>query len=255
MRSKKEPLDELVSTIKRLLGKKGCPWDRKQTLSSMAKHIIEECYELVEEVKKKDRDGIKEELGDLFFLAIFMMELAEKEYKIKDADVISGVNEKLIRRHPHVFGAIKVKGEGDVLKNWERLKNREKDGRSALAGVPASLPALLKAFRMQEKASRIGFDWTGPESAAEKIDEEAAEFRRAVRSKKKEKIIEEYGDMLFTFVNVARHLGIESEEALQKANGKFLSRFKKMERAVKKDGKELSRMTIEEQEKYWQKIK
>ena len=229
----KRSFDELVSLMTTLRGPNGCPWDRKQTLESLKPFIVEESYEVVDAIDRGDRAALAEELGDLL-QAVFVAEITRAEGSFDIDDVITAIHDKLVRRHPHVFGEVEAKDAEQVLVNWEKLKNEERkaENKSVLAGVPQSLPALLKASRLTEKAARVGFDWRRAEDVLAKIDEEVGELREAVASDDGQSIHDEIGDLLFSITNIARKLEVNAEEALQSANRKFLRRFESMERAV-----------------------
>ncbi|MCD6577899.1 nucleoside triphosphate pyrophosphohydrolase [bacterium] len=245
----------LINIIEKLLGPNGCPWDKKQNTKTMIKHLIEEMYEFIDGIENEDPNEMQEEMGDLFFLMFFLGKLIEKEYGSEFHTSIRYIKEKLIRRHPHVFGDVKVNGEDDVLKNWEKIKGSEKEGKLILSGVPKHLPALLKAYRIQEKVSRVGFDWTVKEGIIEKLDEELTEFKDAIKKDDKPNINEEFGDLLFTIVNIGRHMNIDAENVLQNTNEKFLKRFNKLEKLVKNDKKKIDKLTLSELNEYWAKVK
>jgi MazG family protein len=254
---RKRTFDELVDLMRTLRGPNGCPWDRKQTLESLKPFIVEEAYEVVDAIDRNDRASLAEELGDFLLQAVFVAEIAEEEGSFDVYDAITAIYEKLVRRHPHVFGDVEASDAEEVLVNWEKLKNEERkaENKSVLAGVPQSLPALLKASRLTEKAARVGFDWRRAEDVFGKIDEEVAELREAVASKDQKKIHDEIGDLLFSIANVARKLGVNAEEALQSANRKFSSRFESMERSVRSDGRNLDQLSLEQMDELWDEAK
>src|SRR5437870_12998155 len=227
----KRSFDELVALMVRLRGSNGCPWDRKQSLESLKPFIVEESYEVVDAIDPGDRAALAEELGDFLLQAVFVAEITRAEGSFDIDDVITAIHDKLVRRHPHVFGEVEAKDAEQVLVNWEKLKNEERkaENKSVLAGVPQSLPALLKASRLTEKAARVGFDWRRADDVFAKIDEEIAEVREAIDSGGENKIHDEIGDLLFTVANVARKLNVNAEEALQSTNRKFTRRFETME--------------------------
>lgn len=243
----------------------GCPWDREQTLESLKPCVLEETYELLSAMDKpEDKSNHIEELGDVLLQVMFQSVMAEEEGRFTFDDVANGVSDKLVHRHPHVFGDVDAKDSATVLRNWERLKQLEhkKEKRhSALDGVPAALPALLKAQRTQEKASRVGFDWkdaTGPmEKIVEELDELKAEV--AARASKKpadsDRVKEELGDLLFAVCNLARHLGVDAESALELTNARFSRRFRCVEAGAKESGRDLKEMTLEEMDELWERAK
>jgi len=253
----KRSFDELVALMTTLRGPDGCPWDRKQTFESLKPFIVEEAYEVVDAIDRGDRHALAEELGDFLLQAVFVAELAREEGSFDIGDVITTIHEKLVRRHPHVFGDVEAKDAEQVLVNWEKLKNEERkaENKSVLAGVPQSLPALLKASRLTEKAARVGFDWRRAEDVFAKIEEEAGELREAVDAKDQQKIHDEVGDLLFSIANIARKLGVNAEEALQSSNRKFISRFESMERTVRSDGRNLDQLTLEQMDSLWDEAK
>lgn len=249
--------EELVQLMTTLRGPNGCPWDRKQTLASLKPFIVEESYEVVEAIDRDDREGLEEELGDFLLQAVFAAEITREEGSFTIADVITTIYEKLVRRHPHVFGDVEAKDAEQVLVNWEKLKNEERkaENKSVLAGVPQSLPALLKASRLTEKAARVGFDWRRAEDVFDKIDEEVHELRAAVSRGDPQMIHDEIGDLLLTIANIARKLDVNAEEALQSANRKFRRRFEAMERAVRAQGRNLDQLTLEQMDALWDEAK
>ena len=253
----KRSFEELVGLMLTLRGPNGCPWDRKQTLASLKPFIIEESYEVVDAIDRDDRQALQEEVGDFLLQAVFIAEITREEGSFGIEDAITAIYEKLVRRHPHVFGEVEAHDAEQVLVNWEKLKNEERkaENKSVLAGVPQSLPALLKASRLTEKAARVGFDWRRAEDVFEKIEEEIGELREAVAEDDAEKIHDEVGDLLFTIANIARKLGVNSEEALQSANRKFRRRFESMERTVRADGRNLDQLTLEQMDDLWEAAK
>ncbi len=248
MENLKKAFEELVKVVHELRVK--CPWDREQTLDSIRNLTLEETYELSEAILKKDYDGIREELGDLFLHLILYSRIAEEQGKFNLEEVLRGIKEKLIRRHPHVYGETKLSDSKAVIKNWEKLKQKEK--KSALEGVPDSMPSLLKAYRMQQKAAGVGFDWDNIEDVKTKILEELSELEQAESKEEQEK---EFGDLLFALVNYARHKGINPEDALERANLKFKERFKAMEELARENNRKFAELSLEEQEALWQKVK
>jgi len=253
----KRSFDELVALMVRLRGSNGCPWDRKQSLESLKPFIVEESYEVVDAIDRKDRPALAEELGDFLLQAVFVAEIAQEEGSFDIYDVITAIHDKLVRRHPHVFGDVEAKNAEQVLVNWEKLKNEERkaENKSVLAGVPQSLPALLKASRLTEKAARVGFDWRRAEDVFDKIDEEIGELRDAIDGKNPQNIHDEIGDLLFSIANIARKLDVSPEEALQSANRKFMRRFEVMERSVRSEGRNLDQLTLEQMDALWDEAK
>ncbi|NOZ78032.1 MAG: nucleoside triphosphate pyrophosphohydrolase [Acidobacteria bacterium] len=236
----------------------GCPWDREQTLGSLAGYLLEEAYEVADAVASGDADTLEEELGDLLLQIVFMARIGREKGWFTIDDVCDGISEKMIRRHPHVFGSVHVDGADDVTRNWEDIKKTERKnqpGASALDGIPNALPALLKAFRMTEKAAALGFDWDGASDAAGKLEEETKELKEELERGGNGRVREEMGDVLFTMANVARHLGVEPETALQEANRKFMSRFRTMEAGARASGTSLRDLDPHQQEALWQRAK
>lgn len=247
-----------------------CPWDRKQTLETLRPLTIEETYELGDAILEGDLDGVKKELGDLILHIAFYARIGQEKGAFDITDVISNICEKLIRRHPHIYGDVKVKDEEDVKANWERIKLEEKaqdanrivdpHGRptdaapSVLEGVPKGLPSMVKAIRIQDKARGVGFDWDNREQVWDKVHEELRELKTEVDAGSG-KQAEEIGDVLFSIVNYARFLGIDPDEALERTNRKFIHRFQYMERASRADGKKLGEMSLAEMDAYWEKAK
>ena len=249
-----EALGRAIDVLERL--RKECPWDRKQTNESLRPNTIEETYELCDALIKDDVDDIKKELGDVLLHILFYSKIAEEQERFDIVDVADALNSKLIFRHPHVFGETKVEGTDEVLQNWEALKLKEKGGnKTVLSGVPVSLPALIKAERIQEKACNVGFDWERPEQAWEKFKEEIGEFEREVIKGDKTNMEKEMGDVFFSLVNVARLYKINAENALEKTNQKFISRFNYLEQKAKEMGRSLKDMTLAEMDAIWDEAK
>jgi tetrapyrrole methylase family protein / MazG family protein len=246
-------LVELASVLR-----KKCPWDKEQTSKTLKPYLIEEAYEAYEAIDSDDNEHMKEEFGDLLYQVYAHSEIAREREKngFTIDDVAKGIIEKLIRRHPHVFGNEEVNDKHDVIKNWEIIKKKEKSHReSILDGVPKELPALLKAYRIQQKASRVGFDWEKEEDIIKKLDEEILELKEVLKNSDKEKIKDEAGDILFTIVNILRFIDINPEEALSTAVQKFIYRFKFIERESAKENKNLNDMSIAEMDELWEKAK
>ena len=231
-----------------------CPWDKKQTEQTLRPLTIEETYELADAITKNDWQGIREELGDLMLHLVFYTRIAQEQGLFTMDEVIHGICDKLISRHPHVYGDVQVKDEDDVKKNWEQLKMRE-GKKSVLGGVPVSLPALVKAIRIQEKAKQVGFEWENRADVWKKVEEETAELQEAIAQESPAAIEEEYGDLLFSLVNYARFLQVDPEGALERTNQKFIRRFQLMEAAAAADGRSLHNMSLQEMDELWNKSK
>ncbi len=253
----KRTFDQLVQLMTTLRGPQGCPWDREQTLSTLKPFVIEEAYEVVDAIDRDDRAGLAEELGDLLLQAVFIAELTRQEGSFDIYDAVTAIHDKLVRRHPHVFGEVVANDAEQVLVNWEKLKNEERkaENKSVLAGVPRSLPALLGASRLTEKAARVGFDWRRTEDVFTKLEEEIVEVREAIDSGDESKIHGEIGDLLFTIANIARRLNVNAEEALRSTNRKFTRRFESMERSVRRSGRNLDQLTLEQMDALWDEAK
>lgn len=231
-----------------------CPWDRKQTIHTLRTLSIEELYELTDAILSEDWPGIKEELGDLFLHLLFYAKIAREENKFNLVEVLDGISEKLITRHPHIYGDLKVENEEQVKQNWEKLKLKE-GKKSVLSGVPASLPALVKAIRLQEKSKQVGFEWENGDQVWEKVEEEQQELMEAIQSGDRAHMEEEFGDLMFSMINYARFLSIDAETALERTNRKFISRFNKMEQVVGLTGKQLSDLSLAEMDAIWNEVK
>ena len=242
----------LVSIMDELREK--CPWDQKQTVETLRHMTIEETYELADAITDKDWKGIREELGDLLLHIVFYSRIGKEKDQFTLEEVINGISDKLIARHPHIYGDVKVNDEEDVKRNWENLKLKE-GKRSVLSGVPVSLPATVKAMRLQEKARKVGFEWENREQVWQKVEEEANELHAAVDKGDKDKIEDEFGDLVFSLINYARFLQIDAENALERTNKKFISRFTRMEAEALKQSKSLDEMTLEEMDAIWNSIK
>lgn len=236
------PLYELVEVVDRLLGPGGCPWDREQTHETLKRHLLEEAYEVLDAIESGDREALAEELGDLLLQPIMHAEMTCAGEALEIDRVASRIVDKLVRRHPHVFGDVDAADADEVLKNWDRIKQEEKGGepRSILAGVPRGMASLLRAFEISKRAARAGFEWPDREAVFEKLAEEERELREAIASENHEEIESEIGDLLFTAVNIARWSGVEPEDALRKMLNRFGERFTLMEAAAKKPLRELS---------------
>lgn len=233
-----------------------CPWDKKQTIESLRHLTIEETYELSDAILKNDLTEIKKELGDILLHIVFYARIAGETNAFTIKDVIDSLCEKLIYRHPHIYSDVKAETDEEVKQNWEQLKQKEKGGNtSVLSGVPNSMPALLKAYRIQEKASAVGFDWDKPEQVYEKVKEELNEFEIELQNKDQHAAEKEFGDVLFSLINYARFLNINPEDALEQTNKKFIKRFGYMENKVKAQGKQIADCKLEELDGYWNEAK
>lgn len=252
---------EQLESIRRLLDtldilRVKCPWDAKQTNESLRPNTIEEVYELTQALLDDKPDEIKKELGDVLLHVIFYAKIGSESGRFDIGDVAEALNDKLIFRHPHIFGNVKADDADAVAQNWEQIKLKEKGGnKTVLAGVPAALPALVKAFRIQEKAVNVGFDWESREQVWDKVAEETAEVATAIKEDKKEDIEAEFGDLLFSIINAARLYGVNPENALERTNRKFISRFNYIEEKAKAAGRKLGEMTLDEMDALWNEAK
>ena len=266
------PLDEqrgatfpsLVELMRRLLAPDGCPWDREQDYRSLRQYVLEEACEVIDAIDRGSTEDLLDELGDLSLQVVFLAELARGQGAFGPDDVVRAICEKLVRRHPHVFGDVRVNGSDEVLKNWDSIKRAEKKGRPLLDGIPRSLPALLRATRLGEKVARVGFDWPDAQGSRAKVAEELGELDEAVRGGDTARVRAELGDVLFALVNFARHQGIDAEEALRETADRFRGRFDHVERRVKDvhgdwprddDGKPTRGLSLEELDSYWNEAK
>ena len=255
--TKLKAFDRLLTIMNEL--RENCPWDKKQTLESLRHLTIEETYELSDAILEADLSEVKNELGDLMLHMVFYARIASEQGAFDVADVLNGICDKLIERHPHIYGDVVANDEETVKANWEKIKLRQ-GNKSVLEGVPGSLPALVKAIRIQDKARGVGFDWEKKEQVWEKVEEEMQEFKREfnvadAKQIDKEKAMAEFGDLLFSLVNYARFIDIDPEEALERTNKKFIKRFQYLERESAKDGKKLGEMSLAEMDKYWDAAK
>ena len=249
-----EALGRLIDTLDILRVK--CPWDAKQTNESLRPNTIEEVYELAQALLDNNINDIKKELGDVLLHVLFYSKIGAENGQFDIADVADAINNKLIFRHPHVFGNVQAETPEQVAQNWEQIKLKEKDGnRSVLAGVPAALPSLVKAFRIQEKAANVGFDWETPEQVWDKVAEETNEVHEAIKSGKSEDIESEFGDLFFSLVNAARLYNINPVNALERTNRKFIARFNWLEERTKEHGKNLKDLTLAEMDELWNQAK
>jgi tetrapyrrole methylase family protein/MazG family protein/ATP diphosphatase len=259
-----ETYPALVELMRRLLAPDGCPWDREQNYRSLRRYVIEEACEVIDAIDTGNFEQLQEELGDLALQVVFLGELARREGRFGPDDVVRGIVEKLVRRHPHVFGDTTVDGADEVLRNWEQIKADEKRERGVLDGVPRSLSALLRAQRLGEKVSRVGFDWPDSRGSREKVGEELGELDAAIASKDAARIEAELGDLLFALVNLARHEGVDAESALRGTADRFARRFSHVEKRVKErhggwprgeDGKPAPGLSLEELDGFWNEAK
>lgn len=254
MNDKQQSFERLLAIMDELREK--CPWDREQTFESLQSNTIEETYELIDAINSNDIQNIKKELGDILLHIVFYSKIASEKQWFEIQDVINALCDKLIYRHPHVFGEAEVANSTQVIENWEQLKLKEKDGnKSVLSGVPSALPALIKANRIQEKARAVGFDWEERAQVWDKVQEELNEFRYEVEQLNREKMEKEFGDLLFSVVNAARLYNIDPEAALEKTNRKFIKRFTYLENKTIKKGRSLKEMTLDEMNEIWEEAK
>ena len=247
---------KLVDIMTLLRSKDGCPWDKVQTSESIKPYLIEETYEVIEAIDEKDPAKMKEELGDLLLQVVFHAQIAKDRGEFDINDVIDKISDKMVSRHPHVFGDAKFETPEEVTKQWQDRKREEgklKD--SALEGVPKELPSLLRAHRLQSRAAKVGFDWAKVEDVFGKLDEELKEFKEALEKKDKKEIEDELGDIFFVLVNISRFVGVNAEEALRKTISKFISRFRYIEMKAADEGRQLSDMTLEEMDALWDEAK
>ncbi len=264
MDKKRASIEKLEDLVERLRGENGCPWDKEQTRETLKPMLIEEAYEVLDALDTQDPVELKEELGDLLFQVVFHAQISRERGEFSLADIIDRSYEKMVRRHPHIFGDADLKTSGDVLKNWEDIKAAEKgipsaslpeSERSLLDGIPSKLPALHRAYQMASKASRVGFDWEKLEDILQKLHEEAHELLEARKNPNPQKVVEEVGDLLFVAVNVARFLGVDPETALGRSNQKFYRRFRYVESAIKQQGRELKNASLAEMDALWEEAK
>lgn len=247
---------ELLNIMEKLRDEKGCPWDKEQTRDSLKPFILEEAYELIDAIDEGDPEKIKEELGDLLFQIVFQCQIAKEGKVFEMSEVIEKIGEKMIARHPHVFGNADYKTKDEVLIHWEEQKRREGKFRtSILEGVPETLPSLLRAHRLQDRAAKVGFDWVKVDDVLMKLDEEMKEFKKAIKEKQREEIEDELGDILFVLVNVSRFIGVNPEDALRKTIAKFISRFRFIEMKAADQGRKLSDMALKEMDELWEEAK
>jgi len=246
---------KLLDIVERLRGPDGCPWDKEQSHESLLPYFLEEAYEVIESIDEKNWDNLKEELGDVMLHLALQCQISKEEGRFSIVDSLENVNNKLIHRHPHVFGDKKADVPFEAKKNWEDIKHKEKKRESRLDGVPPALPALTRANRLQQKASYAGFDWDDINKVWDKLYEEIDELKEAHDCNDQTNMEEEIGDVLFSVVNLARHMKLDSEDMLRKANSKFVNRFKAIEKELITRGKEVSTATLDEMDEIWNKIK
>ncbi len=254
----KRTLDDLIDIMAKLRGNPGCPWDKSQTHETLKPFLIEEAYEVIDAIDRNNKDDLIEELGDLLLQIVFHSRLAQERGDFDIGDVINGVCNKMVRRHPHIFGDITVEGTEEVLKNWEEIKREEKDMKTeaqSMMNLPKTLPALMKAFKVQEKAARVGFDWDDVKGAFDKVYEELEELKEVYNTGNSDKIREEMGDLIFACVNVARFLEVEPELAVNDAVKKFIRRFDFVETEAAKSDKNLQEMNLQEMDILWEQSK
>ena len=246
---------ELVNIVHCLRAPGGCPWDREQTPETLKDFIVEEAYEVIDAIDGNDTQELCEELGDLLLQIVLQSEIAAERARFSIEDVVRGISQKLILRHPHVFGDTQVASSQDVLENWEKIKKKEKVDKGLFDGLPSQLPGLQRAARIGEKASRVGFDWTSKEGVRQKVEEELVELDDAIATGKQEEVFHEMGDLLFAIAQWGRHLGLQPEEAVRGCCSRFIHRFGKMEDSVSQSGKKLADLDLGELEQLWQRAK
>ncbi|MEE3301989.1 MAG: nucleoside triphosphate pyrophosphohydrolase [Candidatus Neomarinimicrobiota bacterium] len=246
-----QKLSDLVNIVRKLLSPEGCEWDKKQTPKSLIPYLLEEAYEVAEAITDGNSSDLKEELGDLLLHIVFQSILAEEKENFSIEDVIEVINKKLINRHPHIFN----KENGSVKQNWELSKKKEKNRESVLDGIPKSLPSLVTSERLQEKSAQVGFEWENYQDVIDKIYEELEELKLGIQKGDQNNIEEEIGDILIGIVNLSRFLNVSAEVAMQKSNRKFYRRFTKMEKLIEKHNKEIDKLSLQELDNYWEKVK
>lgn len=255
---KEKPVERLLDIMRRLRGPSGCPWDREQTLDSLKTNLIEETYEVIDAMESGDRAELCGELGDLLLQVVFQAQICTEEGSFSFEDVVNGIADKLVRRHPHVFGDVQADTSGEVLKNWEKIKKTEKGSgkpRSLVEGIPRHLPALAKANLVQKRVARAGFEWDEISGVVAKLEEELAEVKEAMAQQDAAAIREELGDLLFSVVNLSRYLGHEPEELLNENIAKFMRRFQSLEDRLHAEGRELEKCSLDELEAVWVAVK
>lgn len=257
MKKTAEHFVELMELIQTLRGPNGCPWDKKQTPEDVKAYLVEELYEILEAIDMDEKDMLVEEIGDLLFMILFLVNLYEEKKAFTLSDALNTIKKKMVHRHPHVFGSETVSSAEKVKTRWQMLKEKEgkKPKKSFLDGIPKNLPALSRAFFLTSKASEVGFDWQTPGEVLKKVKEEIEELETALPEKEKQRVADEIGDIIFGMVNLSRHLGIEPEQALRRSNEKFVSRFGHIETVLQKKGRGLKEATLDEMDKIWEEAK
>ncbi len=245
--------EKVVKVVKKL--RRECPWDKKQTNKSLRRFVVEESYELVDAIDKKDKDKIVDELGDILLQVLLHSAIGEEKGEFKLKDVLENLEKKLKRRHPHIFGDVKVKDEKDVLRNWVEIKKNERNHNSIMDNIPVYLPSLILAYKVQKKASSKKFEWEKVEDVLKKVDEEINELKEAIKSGKREEIEDELGDIFFMLVNLSRFIGVNPEDAHRKTISKFIQRFRYIEMKAEEQGRKISDMTLEEMDRLWDEAK
>lgn len=251
----KKNFEDIVELTTYLRSPDGCPWDREQDLNSIRSYIIEEAYEVVQAIESESEDEMIEELGDLLLQVVFASQIAKEDGRFDITDVLDRLHNKLVRRHPHVFGENKAKDAEEAVKSWHDQKLKEKSRKTRLLDIPRTMPALLRAQRVGEKASQVGFDWNNVQDVLDKVKEEIKEMEDEINSGKKENLEKEWGDLAFATVNLARHLNIDTEPVVHRSVEKFICRFGKVEDKAKEEGKVLTDMTLEEMDRLWEEVK
>ncbi len=251
----KKSFNDLVELARYLRSPEGCPWDREQSLNTVTPYIIEEAFETVQAIELKDKDEIIEELGDLFFQVIFASQIASEDGEFDINEVIDRLHNKLVRRHPHVFGDKKAKDAEEAIKTWHKQKLKEKSRKRRLLEIPKTMPSLLRAHRVGEKASQVGFDWKNPEEVLPKVKEELSELEVEIQNNNKPGIEKEWGDLLFSLVNLGRHLKLDAEKTTHRAIDGFIQRFSKVENKAEELGKQLSDLSLQEMDELWDEVK
>lgn len=251
-------IERLIDVMRRLRAPDGCPWDREQTIESLKSNLIEETYEVVDAMESGQRDDLREELGDLLLQVVFQAQICEEEGSFSFDDVAKGIADKLVRRHPHVFGDVQADTPDEVIKNWEKIKKTEKGGdspRSLVDGIPKHLPALSKAHLVQKRVAKVGFEWDEISGVVDKLEEELAEVKEAMAQGDEASIREEIGDLLFSTVNLSRYLNHDAEDVMNESVHKFMRRFQALEKILHMEGREIDGCSIEELEAFWQAVK
>lgn len=251
----KKTFEDIVSLSRRLRAPGGCPWDREQTLGSLRAYVLEEAYEVIQAIELGDTDELIEELGDFLFQVVFIAQIASEEGKFDVGDVTQRLHDKLIRRHPHVFGEKKAKDAAEALRTWNAEKLKEKKGKLSLEEIPRAMPSLMRAQRVGEKAARVGFDWSDASSVLLKVKEELAELEREIEAEEKERSREEWGDLVFSMVSLARHLDIDAETTSHGAIEKFMERFLRLEEKAQAREKDIKSLSVEQMDEIWEEVK